>query len=279
MVHNCLLFLAFFNQLERETIPMNYIDTHCHLYSSKFDSDREEVVQKCVENGVDRIFMPNVDLDTIDPMLEAENKFRGICIPMMGLHPCNVDKNFEKQLYVMEEWLEKRPFVAVGEIGLDLYWDKTFFEHQKEALKIQIDWAKKKGLPIILHCRESMDETIEIVRELNDDRLAGIFHCFTGSLEQAKHILNYKNFKLGIGGVATFKNAGLDKVLAELNLDDLVLETDSPYLAPKPYRGKRNESAYVKIVAEKLAEIYNLSLADIAMRTTGNALQIFKING
>jgi len=275
MVHSSLLFLAFFNQLERETLPMNYIDTHCHLYSTKFDADREEVVQKCVENGVDRIFMPNVDLDTIDPMLEAENKFRGICIPMMGLHPCNVDKNFEKQLYVMEEWLEKRPFAAVGEIGLDLYWDKTFFEHQKEALKIQIQWAKDKGLPIVLHCRESIDETISLIKELNDDQLTGIFHCFTGSLAQAKEIVGM-GFLLGIGGVATYKNGGLDKVLPSIGIEHLVLETDAPYLAPVPYRGKRNSPEYIPTIAEKVGELTGNSLESVAETTNMNAMRVFK---
>lgn len=254
---------------------MNYIDTHCHLYSTKFDADREEVVQKCVENGVDRIFMPNVDLDTIDPMLEAENKFRGICIPMMGLHPCNVEKNFEKQLYVMEEWLEKRPFAAVGEIGLDLYWDKTFFEHQKEALKIQIQWAKDKGLPIVLHCRESIDETISLIKELNDDQLTGIFHCFTGSLAQAKEIVEM-GFLLGIGGVATYKNGGLDKVLPSIGIEHLVLETDAPYLAPVPYRGKRNSPEYIPTIAEKVGELTGNSLESVAETTNMNAMRVFK---
>ncbi len=254
---------------------MNYIDTHAHIYSAKFDADRDEVIQRAVENGVSKIFMPNIDTASIDAMLEAELKYPEVCIPMMGLHPCDVDGNFEKQLYVMEEWLEKRPFAGIGETGLDLYWDKTFFEHQKEALKIQIAWAKKKGLPIILHCRESMDETIEIVRELNDDRLAGIFHCFTGSLEQAKEIIEM-GFLLGVGGVATFKNGGLDKVLPEIGLDHLVLETDAPYLAPVPNRGKRNSPEYIPLIAERVAELKGTSLETVADITHANAFGVFK---
>jgi TatD DNase family protein len=254
---------------------MNYIDTHAHIYSPKFDSDREEVVQRAVENGVDKIYMPNIDVDSIDAMLEAELRYPGVCIPMMGLHPCDVGKDFEKQLYVMEAWLDKRPFAAVGEIGLDLYWDKTFFEHQKEALKIQIDWAKRKGLPIILHCRESIDETIEIVKGMKDDPLTGIFHCFTGDLEQAKQIIDM-GFLLGIGGVATFKNGGLDKVIPEIGLEHLVLETDAPYLAPVPHRGKRNSPEYIPLIAYRIGELTGKPLETVAQITNRNALGIFK---
>lgn len=254
---------------------MNYIDTHAHIYSAKFDSDREEVVQRAVENGVGKIFMPNIDVGSIDAMFEAELRYPGVCIPMMGLHPCDVNKDFEKQLYVMEAWLDKRPFAAVGEIGLDLYWDKTFFEHQQEALKIQIDWAKRKGLPVVLHCRESIDETIEIVKSTKDDRLTGIFHCFTGDLEQAKQIIDM-GFLLGIGGVATFKNGGLDKVIPEIGLEHLVLETDAPYLAPVPHRGKRNSPEYIPLIAYRISELAGKSLETVAETTNRNALGIFK---
>ena len=254
---------------------MKYIDTHAHIYSPKFDTDRAEVIQRAVENGVGKIYMPNIDVDSIDAMLEAEFGYPGLCVPMMGLHPCDVDKDFEKQLYVMESWLDKRPFAAVGEIGLDLYWDKTFFEHQQEALKIQINWAKKKTLPIVLHCRESIDETIAIVKSLNDEHLTGIFHCFTGNLDQAKQIIDM-GFLLGIGGVATFKNGGLDKVIREIGLEQLVLETDAPYLAPVPHRGKRNSPEYIPLIAYRIGELAGESLETVAEITNRNALGLYK---
>lgn len=254
---------------------MNFIDTHAHIYAAKFNSDREEVIRRSVENGVLKIFMPNIDTGSIDPMLEAELKYPGICLPMMGLHPCDVDRDFEKQLYVMEEWLNRRPFAGVGEIGLDLYWDKTFFGYQKEALKIQIGWAKEKGLPIILHCRESLQETIEIVREMNDDRLEGIFHCFTGSTEQAQEIIDM-GFLLGIGGVVSFNNGGLDKVLPQIGLENLVLETDAPYLAPVPFRGKRNSPEYIPSIAQIVGDLTQKSLQEVSDMTNVNADGVFK---
>lgn len=254
---------------------MNYIDSHAHIYSAKFNSDRKEVIQRSGENGVHKIYMPNIDVESIDPMLEAEQMYPDICIPMIGLHPCGVDKEFEKQLYVMEEWLNRRSFAGVGEIGLDLYWDKSFFEYQKEALKVQISWAKDKGLPIILHCRESVQETIEIVRSMNDDQLTGIFHCFTGNLEQAQDIVEM-GFLLGIGGVVTFKNGGLDKVLPTIGLDQLVLETDAPYLAPVPHRGKRNSPEFIPVIAQKVGDITGNNLAKVSETTLLNANNVFK---
>lgn len=254
---------------------MEYIDSHAHIYSSKFDSDRDEIISACLKNGVNKIFMPNIDEESIDGMLETEQRYPEVCIPMMGLHPCSVDKAFEKQLYKIEEWLTKRSFSAVGEIGLDLYWDKTFFDHQKEALKIQIIWAKEKGIPIVLHCRESIEETIEIVEQLNDDKLTGVFHCFTGSLEQAQKIIQM-GFLLGIGGVATFKNGGLDKVLPSIGLDSLILETDSPYLAPVPFRGKRNSPEYIPLIARKVAVLTENSEEKTAEITTANARRLFR---
>ena len=254
---------------------MNLIETHAHIYSSKFDSDRDQVIEDIRNAGIERVYTPNVDVETIDAMLDCEQKYPGLCIPMMGLHPCDVKEDFQSQLYQMEDWLNKRPFAAVGEIGLDLYWDKTFFEQQKEALRIQISWAKEKNLPIVLHCRESMDETIQIIKEEQGGDLKGIFHCFTGSLEQANEIVNL-GFLLGIGGVATFKNGGLDQVIPHLGLDNLVLETDAPYLAPVPYRGKRNSPAYLPIIAEKIGDFLATSKEEVALKTKENALNLFR---
>ncbi|AWW29877.1 hydrolase TatD [Echinicola strongylocentroti] len=253
---------------------MQFIDTHAHIYSKKYDDDRDEVIERCKANGVNKIYMPNVDVESIDAMLEAEQRYPAVCVPMMGLHPCDVDKDFEKQLYVMEDWLSKRPFVAIGEIGTDLYWDKSSFDIQKEALKIQVGWAKEKQIPIVLHCRESIDETIAIIREMNDARLTGIFHCFTGTVKQAKEIIEM-GFLLGIGGVSTFKNGGLDKVLPEIGLDHLVLETDGPYLAPVPYRGKRNSPEYIPIIAERVGDLTESTMDKVAKTTNVNANQLF----
>lgn len=254
---------------------MNLIETHAHIYSKKFDSDRDQVIEDIRNAGVERVYMPNVDVETIDAMLECEQKYPDLCIPMMGLHPCDVKEDFHEQLKVMEDWLNKRPFAAVGEIGLDLYWDKTFFEQQKEALRIQISWAKKMELPVVLHCRESMDETIEIIKEEQDGNLKGIFHCFTGSVSQAKEIIDL-GFLLGIGGVATFKNGGLDKVIPEIGLESLVLETDAPYLAPVPNRGKRNSPAYLPLIAEKIGDYLSISKEEVAKKTKLNALNLFR---
>ncbi|MFC5625919.1 TatD family hydrolase [Algoriphagus winogradskyi] len=254
---------------------MNYIETHAHIYSSKFDSDRDQVIQDIRDAGIERVYMPNVDVETIAAMLDCEEKYPGLCIPMMGLHPCDVKEDFHEQLVIMEDWLNKRQFAAVGEIGLDLYWDKTFFEQQKEALRIQINWAKERDLPIVLHCRDSMDETISIVKEEHDGKLKGVFHCFNGTLDQANQIIEM-GFLLGIGGVATFKNGGLDKVIPEINIDNLVLETDAPYLAPVPYRGKRNSPAYLPIIAEKIGDYLQLSKEEVALKTKQNALNLFR---
>ena len=254
---------------------MNYIETHAHIYSTKFDSDRDQIIQDIRDAGIERVYMPNVDVETIAAMLECEEKYPGLCIPMMGLHPCDVKEDFREQLTIMEDWLNKRQFAAVGEIGLDLYWDKTFFEQQKEALKIQINWAKERDLPIVLHCRDSMDETIAIVKEELDGKLRGIFHCFNGNLAQAKKIIEM-GFLLGIGGVATFKNGGLDQVIPKISIDHLVLETDAPYLAPVPYRGKRNSPAYLPIIAEKVGDYLQISKEEVALRTKQNALNLFR---
>lgn len=257
---------------------MEMIDTHTHLYSEQFDEDRDAMIQRALNEGVKRFFLPNIDSKSIAGMKALVEKYPNNCYAMMGLHPCSVGENIEQELALVEKELASNKYIAVGEIGIDLYWDKSFQQEQEMAFKKQIEWAKKLELPIVIHCREAFDEILTILDEVNDEKLSGIFHCFTGNLEQANHILNYGGFKLGIGGVVTFKNSGLDKVVEQLNLKDLVLETDAPYLAPVPFRGKRNESGYVSRVAEKLAEIFQLPLAKIAQQTTVNALEIFKIN-
>ncbi|WP_044202216.1 TatD family hydrolase [Echinicola pacifica] len=253
---------------------MQFVDTHAHIYSQKYNQDRDEVIQRCKLAGVNKIYMPNVDVESIDAMMEAEHRYPDVCVPMMGLHPCDVKKDFEKQLYVMEDWLGKRDFVAIGEIGTDLYWDKSLFGYQAEALKIQVEWAKQKNRPIVLHCRESIDETIEIIEQLNTAELTGIFHCFSGSVEQAKKIIEM-GFLLGIGGVSTFKNGGLDAVLPEIGLDHLVLETDGPYLAPVPYRGKRNSPEYIPIIAQRVGDLTENTLQTVAEVTNRNANYVF----
>lgn len=254
---------------------MNLIDTHAHIYSTKFDSDRDQVIEEIRAAGVSRIYMPNVDVETIDRMLDCESRYGDLCVPMMGLHPCDVKEDFEKQLQVMEEWLNKRQFAAVGEIGTDLYWDKTTFEIQKEALRIQVGWAIEKGLPIVLHCRESIDQTIDLIEKAHDGNLRGIFHCFTGTLDQANRIIQM-GFLLGIGGVVTYKNGGLDQVIPYIDLKNLVLETDAPYLAPVPHRGKRNTPAYLPEIAKKVGDLKETTLDKVAEVTTANALNLFK---
>lgn len=252
-----------------------WIDTHAHIYLEDFDPDRAEILRRCEELHIRKIFMPNVDHTSIDSMLEAEHKYPDQCIAMMGLHPCYVKKDFEKELYLVEDWLAKRNFAAVGEIGTDLYWDKTFWNQQQEAFKVQVGWAKKYQLPVVIHCRESIDETIELLEPLLDGKLTGIFHCFSGNLDQAKKIISM-GFYLGIGGVATFKNGGLDKVIPEIDLKHLVLETDSPYLAPTPHRGRRNTPEYIPLVAKKISEFKNNSLDEVQSITQKNALTLFE---
>jgi TatD DNase family protein len=255
---------------------MNFwIDTHAHIYAEEFKADQADMLEKCWEQGIGKIYMPNVDHRSIDSMLEIELRYPEKCLAMMGLHPCSVKKDFERELYLVETWLSKRKFLAVGEIGTDLYWDQTFWEQQKEAFNIQVGWAKKYNLPIVIHCRESIDQTIELVEQLQDGTLTGVFHCFSGNVEQANRIIKL-NFSLGIGGVATFKNGGMDKVLPEISLDHLVLETDSPYLAPVPYRGKRNEPSYIPLVADKIAALKNEKIEVVQTVTTGNALKLFE---
>lgn len=251
------------------------IDTHAHLYAEQFEEDREEMIQRAISAGVQKMYLPNIDSGSIEGMLDLEKKFPENCFPMMGLHPCSVNQDFETELATVQEWLEKRKFSAVGEIGIDLYWDKTFVEQQKTAFLRQVSWAQKMELPIVIHSRESIDLILDLLENLENKKgLRGVFHCFGGDGQQAKRIMDL-GFYMGIGGVLTFKKSGLDEVLKDIPLDRLVLETDAPYLAPTPFRGKRNEPVYIKIIAEKLAEVKGVSLDQIASQTSQNAAILF----
>lgn len=253
------------------------IDTHTHIYLEDFDEDRSEIIKHCKDLEINQLLLPNIDSSTIDRLIEACNLYKGVCLPMVGLHPCSVKKNFEDELNKIKPFIKKLNPIAVGEIGIDLYWDKTTLDIQKYAFIEQINWAKEYKLPIVIHARDSYNEIFEILDQLNDENLQGVFHCFSSNLADANHIINYGGFKLGIGGVVTFKNAGLDQTLRNISLDNLVLETDSPYLTPSPFRGKRNNSSYLKLIADKLAEIYKVSAVEIAKKTSKNAKEIFKL--
>jgi TatD DNase family protein len=255
-----------------------FIDTHTHLFTEAFDQDREQAVQRALDAGVERLLLPNIDVDTIQAMHDMEAKWPDNCFAMMGLHPGSVDQHWESKLAVIKENLFQRDYVAVGEIGMDLYWDTTYINEQREAFRQQVLWAKQLRKPIVIHAREAFNEIFNILDELNDDHLMGVFHCFTGSLEQARHIESYGGFKMGIGGVVTYKKAALDDVLQHVDLNNIVLETDAPYLSPVPYRGKRNESAYVLHVAERLSDIYEVPLQVIEEKTTRNAMKLFALD-
>ncbi|EAR02269.1 TatD family hydrolase [Maribacter sp. HTCC2170] len=251
-------------------------DTHTHLYSEAFDEDRDEMIKKAMDLGVERFFIPAIDSSYTEAMLALEKAYPENMFLMTGLHPTHVKENYKDELAHVEEMLAKRSFYAVGEIGIDLYWDKSFLKEQQTAFRFQIQLAKKYKLPIVIHCRESFDEIFEILEMEKGDDLFGIFHCFTGTIEQARRAISY-GMKLGIGGVVTFKNGKIDKFLKEIDLEYIVLETDAPYLAPTPYRGKRNESAYILNVLEKLSGIYGVSKQEIADITTANSKKIFGI--
>jgi len=252
---------------------MYFIDTHTHIYLSEFDEDRDNIMQKAKEINVEITIMPAIDSSTHEKMFQTESVYQN-CYSMIGLHPCSVNQDFGKELSLINEYLAKRKFVAIGEIGLDFYWDKTFSSEQYEAFRKQIQIALIHDLPIVIHSRNAIDECIDVVSEY--PAVKGVFHCFSGNEQQAKKITRL-NFMLGIGGVVTFKNAGLDKVIEKIGLQNVILETDAPYLAPVPFRGKRNEPSYIKIVAEKLSLICNLPLEIIAELTTENARNLFKL--
>lgn len=253
---------------------MNLTDTHTHLYSEEFQEDRDEMIQKAISLGVAQFFIPSIDSSYTSKMYELEARYPENIFLMMGLHPCYVKENYEEELAHVEAELSKRKFAAIGEIGIDLYWDKTTLGIQKVAFQRQIQWAKKYKLPINIHCREAFDEIFEVLELEKSDDLFGIFHCFSGTYEQALQAISY-NMKLGIGGVVTFKNGKIDQFLHQIDIRHIVLETDAPYLAPAPFRGKRNESGYVMLVAQKLAEIYAMPVEEIARITTENAKAVF----
>jgi TatD DNase family protein len=255
---------------------MFWIDTHTHLYLEEFDSDRHEMIERAIRAGVNKMLLPNIDSTSSGGMLQLCDAFPKNCYPMMGLHPTSVKENFEEELKIVDEWLERKKFIAIGETGIDLYWDNTYQKEQELALIHQIDLAKKYQLPIVIHSRNSFDELFAVLENRAGTDLTGVFHCFTGNLTQAKKIIDM-GFLLGIGGVITFKNSGLDQVVEALNPDHFILETDAPYLAPVPYRGKRNESAYIRIIAEKVAAIKKITLESVAEITTTNARRLFKI--
>lgn len=255
---------------------MQLIDTHTHLFLPEFNSDRDQVIAKARDNGLVKLLLPNVDKNTIEHLIDFADSYPDFCLPMMGLHPTSVNENYKKELQDIENWLAKRKFYAIGEIGIDLYWDKTYKQQQEEAFRLQIDLAKKYGLPVVIHARESFEEIFTIFDEVFDNKLTGVFHAFTGNENQAEKIINW-GFKIGIGGIVTFKNAGLDKVVHNIDINHIVLETDSPYLAPVPKRGKRNESAYIVYIAQKIAEIKNISIEEVAQITTNNARELFRI--
>lgn len=249
-------------------------DTHSHLYDTKFVEDRKAMILRAFEENIQRIFIPNIDQNTVKAMMDIVAAYPQKCFPMMGLHPCHVNENYKQELAVIKKHLDAGGFCAVGEIGMDLYWDKTYVENQKIAFRTQIQWAKEKGLPIAIHCRNALNEIFEILEDEKDEQLRGVFHCFTGSIEQAQRVIDL-NFYLGIGGIVTFKKAGLDAVVKEIDLKNLVLETDSPYLAPSPNRGKRNESSYLIHIARKVAELHQVSIERLAQITTDNSIKLF----
>lgn len=251
-------------------------DTHTHLYSEQFDNDRKAMMQRAKKAGVSRFFIPAIDSTYSEKMFQLEKDFPDDVFLMMGLHPTSVNENYMEELAHVKNWIDKRHFYAIGEIGIDLYWDKTFLAQQQEAFKTQIQWAKEKKLPIVIHCRDAFDEIFEVLESEKSEDLLGIFHCFTGTKGQAEKAISY-NMKLGIGGVVTFKNGKIDQFLHEIDIKHIVLETDSPYLAPIPYRGKRNESGYITHVIDKLVEIYGLTFDEIAAITTQNSKEIFGI--
>lgn len=256
---------------------MQWIDTHTHLYLGQFDADRDAMLQRAFSVGVTKLLLPNIDADSIAPMLQLCEQYPKNCFPMIGLHPTSVDKDVQTQLNLLEQELLKGTYIGIGEIGIDLYWDKSFLEEQIHAFRIQLNWAKQHALPVAIHTREAFPLILDLVEEAQDGRLKGVFHCFTGNTTEAERIVKM-GFYLGIGGVLTYKKSMLPEVIQNIPLDFLLLETDSPYLPPVPYRGKRNESSYLTETALQLAAIKQIPLSELATITTNNALKLFNIN-
>ena len=253
---------------------MKFIDTHTHLYDESLHTDESAMINRAISARVQQMYMPNCDSTTIGPMLRLADEWQDRCLPMMGLHPVYVKENYRDELAIVKDWLTRRKFYAIGEIGLDQHWDLTYLEQQKESFALQIDWALAYRLPIVIHSREATQDCIDIVRSKQNGQLRGIFHCFSGTPEEANEIISL-GFLLGIGGVVTFKKSSLQEVVRSTDLQHLVLETDAPYLAPVPYRGKRNESSYIPLIAEKIAEIKDIPIQEVAMVTTANAEKVF----
>nr|MBS0038442.1 TatD family hydrolase [Saprospiraceae bacterium] len=251
------------------------IDTHAHLFAGQFSEDQDAAVERAQNAGVEMVILPNIDNESIDPMWRLHQKYPDYCLPTMGLHPCSVKEDYQKVLNGMEKQLSDSRLVAIGETGIDLHWDTSTLDHQLSAFRQHISWAKSTQLPIIIHSRDALEETIREIEAAQDGSLTGVFHCFTGTGEEVQQIRDV-GFTMGLGGVLTFKNGGLDKILKKVGLDNMVLETDAPYLAPAPHRGKRNEPAYVKIIAEKAAEVLGISVEEVIRKTGENALKVFR---
>jgi len=255
---------------------MKFIDTHTHLYLDNFDVDRNEIIQNAIGNNVDKMLLPAIDSSTFSAMKKLADEYPDNCYPMIGLHPTSVKDNYENEMALVESELKKGGYIAVGEIGIDLYWDKTHIEEQKDAFRRQLKLAKKYNLPVAIHTRDSFNEIYPIIKDESTEDLRGVFHCFTGSVEESKKIIDL-GFMMGIGGIITFKNSGLDKVVQTIPIEYLLLETDSPFLTPSPFRGKRNQSAYLTFIAAKLAEVKSINVEEVADITTKNAKILFKI--
>ena len=252
------------------------IDTHSHIYSTDFIHDLDEVIQRAYSNDVRKIILPNIDSSSVKNLLNLVDTYPHICIPLMGLHPTSVTHDYQEELQVVEYWLKKRKFYGIGEIGIDLYWNKSFLEEQTEAFRFQLELARQYKVPVVVHVRDSFDEVFSVLQELNDKTLTGVFHSFTGTLEQANQIIDL-GFKIGVGGIVTFKKSGLDQVIKQIDPSHIILETDSPYLTPAPFRGKRNESSYLVYIAQKIADLHHMTVGDIANITTENARKLFSI--